>query len=178
MAVFDEVQIAKNEDSGTWHALKNIEYTYSLSLSGTIFANCWSDGFGPISFLKNHPFDTRAKYSRAFANRHSSSNIARPTISKENRYVKFLQGILLSRPTSLLDMPELNIERTIFWILDQEDISMIMYLVKQFYDSLRTAGLTTLAVTDTGKRDRQRAIFFATTAQQIAGNKHMIQSKG
>ncbi|KAK0271806.1 hypothetical protein LTR35_013282 [Friedmanniomyces endolithicus] len=95
--ILDEGHLIKNERSSTYKALKNIDARFVFTLTGALLVNRWIDAFGPISFLKNHPFDTRKRFSKAFCRGDISSVVAEPSRSKEARLVKFLPGVSRER---------------------------------------------------------------------------------
>ncbi|TKA45467.1 hypothetical protein B0A54_04006 [Friedmanniomyces endolithicus] len=95
--ILDEGHLIKNEKSSTYDALRSINARFVFTLTGALLVNRWMDAFKPISFLKNHPFDTREKFSRALSRGDVNSQIAEPSATKENRLVKFLQGVSRGR---------------------------------------------------------------------------------
>ncbi|TKA34621.1 hypothetical protein B0A54_13765 [Friedmanniomyces endolithicus] len=95
--ILDEGHLIKNERSSTYKALKNVDARFVFTLTGTLLVNRWMDAFGPISFFKNRPFDTRKRFSKAFCRGDISSVVAEPSRSKEARLVKFLQGVSRER---------------------------------------------------------------------------------
>jgi hypothetical protein len=120
----------KNETCSTWHALQAIDARHRLLLLATIFANHWSDGFGPISFLRCHPFDTRSKLRKAFARKVDNSTVTDHDPSKENRYIEFIQGCVVSRPPELLQLVELEYTTQTFCALDHDVVQFMFILVK------------------------------------------------
>ncbi|KAK5171130.1 uncharacterized protein LTR77_004274 [Saxophila tyrrhenica] len=170
--ILDESQLAKNEGA-THEALQDIDRRFTFMLSGTIFMNRWSDVYGGgVSFLKGHPFDTRASFNKSFAGVEGNSTIPNPSNSKWNRLVKFLLGAGISRPISLLDLPGLDIEVHAFLFTDKKVLSLVCLLVKKFVEAVVSGGMVNPACA--GGKGARSAIYYATAAQQLVAHPHMI----
>jgi len=91
--ILDEGHLIKNEKSSTYKSLQNIDATVVFTLTGTLLVNRWMNAFGPVSLLKTHLFGMREQFSKAFSRGDIISAVAEPSSTKENRLIKFLQGV-------------------------------------------------------------------------------------
>lgn len=173
LIMLDEVQLIKNEHRATAKALHAIDAVYRLPISGTILVNRWLDAFGSLSCLRNHPFDTRKKFSRAFADGADGRSIADPSPTKENRFVKLLLGMVVCRPRSLLELPPITISDKYFWILERDVQELALYYTQKFLEAMKGANLPDARVTGA----KREALNNATKAQQVVGNPRMLKDK-
>jgi len=132
------------------------------------------DAFGPVSFLKNHPFDTRAKFCKAFSRGDLNIANAEPSRSKENRLVKFLQGVVIARPASVLKLDGLVMHEVEFAIADFALVKVVVYVMKLFYDALGNVATPAAATSESGLG---KAVLWATLAQQLVANRSMLSGK-
>ncbi|KAK1813292.1 hypothetical protein LTR12_012355 [Friedmanniomyces endolithicus] len=172
--ILDECHLIKNERSSTYKALKNIDARFVFVLTGALLEHRWMDAFGPVSFLKNHPFDTRAKFCEAFSRGDLNIANAEPSRSKENRLVKFLQGVVIARPASVLKLDGLVMHEVEFAIADFALVKVVVYVMKLFYDALGNVATPAAA---TSKSGQKKAILWATLAQQLVANRSMLNDK-
>lgn len=171
--VGDEIQYAKNPDGQTHKAIKRLRSRFKFLLSGSFLANRWYDAFGCMDFLDGHPFTTLPLYRRAFARKVEGRIMTDPSQSKSNRLVKFLQAMVVARPLHLLTLPNLNITEITFRLVDHSTISLVIFLVRQFFQHLHGRNSTSLGIGD----KQSRAISFATLAQQVSANESMVPAK-
>ncbi|KAK0315416.1 hypothetical protein LTR01_000714 [Friedmanniomyces endolithicus] len=173
--ILDGCHLIKNERSLTYKALKNIHARFVFVLTDALLENRWMDAFGPVSFLKNHPFDTRAKFCKAFSRADLNVANAEPSPSKENRLVKFLQGVVIARPASVLKLDSLVMHEVEFAIADPALVMVVVYVMKLFYDALGNVATPAAAMSKSGQK---KAVLWATLAQQLVANYSMLSEKG
>ncbi|KAK0942437.1 hypothetical protein LTR29_006023 [Friedmanniomyces endolithicus] len=172
--ILDEGHLVKNEESATYDSLKNIHARFVFVLTDALLESRWMDAFGPVSFLKNHPFDTRAKFCKAFSRGDLGIANAEPSRSKENRLVKFLQGVVIARPASVLKLDGLVMHEVEFAIADPALVMVVVYVMKLFYDALGNVATPAAATSKSGPR---KAVLWATLAQQLVANYSMLSEK-
>lgn len=170
--VLDESQMAKNSGTSTHQAIKSLHVKTTFMVTATPFANRWHDVYGAISLLpsSSHPFDTLPKFFRAFAASKTAQRTVMPTASKQNRLVKFLQATVVARPATLLQLENAEYHAVEFMIRDQSAVEVIAYLMTLFSEANRRED------TQRGASERN-AIYYATIAQQLAANKHMLSKR-
>lgn len=169
--VLDEVQVVKNTSGKTYKAVRAFKSRFKFCLTGTPFANLWSDVYSPVSLLPGHPFDTRARFMKAFAN--AGNHRERPVGSKEKRLIKFLQGLVISRPVSMLDLKGLKPTKRRFWIGAKDQVDVIVYLVQQFYEAMAKAGTQTFL--PDASLWHEKAVYCITVAQLVATHPQMLR---
>jgi SNF2 family DNA or RNA helicase len=175
--ILDEAQYVKNPIGRTHKAIKALYYARVFLLSGTLLCNKWYDIFGLIDFLPGHPFKTRRQFMKAFARKDASGAYCEPSRSKQNRLVKFLQAIVVSRPATLLKLKGMKKQYCDFELND-DDQAAVVFHTKMLVDSLKKRDDSDIYLGDLSTNGaKTRAMFHAIRAQQYCANPCLIKGR-
>ena len=173
--ILDEAQYVKNPITHTHKAIKALYYARVFLLSSTFLGNKWYDIFGLIDFLPGHPFKTRRRFMKAFARKDASGAYCEPSRSKQNRLVKFLQAIVVSRPATLLKLKGMRKQYYDFELND-DDQAAVVFHTKPLIDSLKKRDNSDRYLGDLSTNHaKTRAMFHAIRAQQYCANPCLIK---
>ncbi|KAH8422322.1 uncharacterized protein LDX57_000079 [Aspergillus melleus] len=124
--ILDECQKVKNEKGVWYNAVKSLHHNGIVMLSGTVLANRWHDIGAPLTLLRGHPFETKEKFLNAFAS--DDDKDTSPTELLGERLVqlqRFLMGVLIARPASILNLPLLTESSAVFKLNDAESQNVL-----------------------------------------------------
>ena len=173
--ILDEAQYVKNPITHTHKAIKALYYARVFLLSSTFLGNKWYDIFELIDFLPGHPFKTRRRFMKAFARKDASGAYCEPSRSKQNRLVKFLQAIVVSRPATLLKLKGMRKQYYDFELND-DDQAAVVFHTKPLIDSLKKRDNSDRYLGDLSTNHaKTRAMFHAIRAQQYCANPCLIK---
>jgi hypothetical protein len=140
-----------------------------IILSGTFLSNRWWDLCGIFDlFPQPHPFNTTQRFSKAFANL-QNGKFLEPTVSKQNRLVKYLMGCTLARPPAVMDMINMSVRYHDF-VLDNNEASISAGWALKFALALRWKS----GPSRSEESNRARAMMFATHAQQHVSGRTLV----
>jgi hypothetical protein len=169
--ILDEAQYVKNHEGLTHKAIKSLYYDRIFMLTGTFLHNRWHDIFGLLDLLPGHPFTTRAQFLRCFAENGDIRNS--PSASKKNRLIKFLQAIVVSRPSSLLQLGKCSYHQCLY-ALAWDTVIDVVFFADKFLQALRIRNVTEL------QKDSRKilwALVNAIRAQQCGSNRLLLDDK-
>ncbi|KAF7877219.1 hypothetical protein EAF04_000904 [Stromatinia cepivora] len=120
LLVLDEAQLI-NKPALSWaKAVARINAKRTLMLSGTLPHNTWTNMFGYVKLLKGHPFTTPREFMRVFGVP-SERNTTR---SKLRCLSRFLQGVTIAHPASILRLPGIEVFRVSFYLHNTEALAV------------------------------------------------------
>lgn len=168
--ILDEVQFLKKSSGVTHEAVKQLYASRTMLLSGTFIPDKWSDLFGVLQFFpRAHPFNTLKAFRKAFGTKDGDDRIGNPTISKRNRLIKFLQAITVSRPASILQLPDLKETTVRFELLEDQELQVAFWAMK-FARSLKMSD-SEADTSDILSSDKKRAaLAHAIRSQQYCAS--------
>ena len=132
--ILDESQNAKNTNGPTFAAIKAIDAKSTIMLSATFMDNKWLDCWGAIALLKGHPIRDSKTFKDVFGTRNTKGQLADPSQIKIFRLQKFLQGLVVARPGSLLELPGRE-EHDIYFELSESESTMDTFYMDQYFRS-------------------------------------------
>ncbi|TGO47700.1 hypothetical protein BCON_0266g00050 [Botryotinia convoluta] len=116
LLVLDEAQLI-NKPALSWaKAVARVNAKRTLMLSGTLPRNTWTNIYGYMKLLKGHPFATPGEFLRIFG----VPNERNTTRSKLRCLSRFLQGVTIAHPASILRLPGIKIFRISFKLNPKE----------------------------------------------------------
>lgn len=130
--ILDESQNAKNTNGPTFAAIKAIDAKSTIMLSATFMDNKWLDCWGAIALLKGHPIRDNKTFKDVFGTRNTKGQLADPSQIKIFRLQKFLQGLVVARPGSLLELPGREEHDICFELSESESIMDTIYMDQCF----------------------------------------------
>lgn len=171
--ILDESQSAKTLATSTYAAMVNLPAKYGFLVTGTTLVNRWNDVYSAISLFTGYSFRSLQTFKVAFASQPLNRRLAEPSVTKQNRLIKFLQAVVIARPSILLGLEEVEYHPIDFMLLDKSVVKIVTYLLKMFFDAIRVRGVEAHDPSGDNSR-RSLAIYYATIAQQLAANKDML----
>ena len=165
--VLDEAHMyAKKFTSLTHKAIKALHYERCFVLSGTFVPDKWWEVFGMLDFLpKPHPFDTPAKFWRAFGSSSARGRLVAPTPTKRLRLIKFLQMCVVSRPATINELPPTQLAQISF-PLSYREATMDTWWSLRFLFALKLReDMKDIQVSE----ENSKALSHALRAQQYCG---------
>lgn len=167
ICVLDEAQKVNKRDGIRHQAIRNRLHVQAyVILSGTLPHNKWHDFSGYIAFCQQNPWSTHNKFLHTFASFGHSHQIAYPEEDRKRLLQKFLQGITIIRPASILNLPECQRSYSRFNLLKHE-IPLVDELTQMYERALQAANKDPLAHTTDGA-DSNQAFGIAVAAQMAA----------
>ena len=162
--VYDEAQTGQRTNGLTAEAKKNLYRSTTLLLTGTPMKNSWSTAHVMIELLQGHPFKDFDEFTRVFGKAKASS----PDPTHFARLVKFMMGMTVARPASILGLKEITIITHTFQLTEEEEINVV-YLMLQ-YMRLRRRLNDKRGKNEDSAGMFERSMCLATRAQLCAGN--------
>lgn len=80
-------------------------------LSGTFMPNTWDQVHGLLRLIPGVPIDRKIDFDKNFTGIHGH-----PTVSKRARLIKLLEGVVIARPATVLELPGVTILKCEFAI--------------------------------------------------------------
>ncbi|OBT86746.1 hypothetical protein VE02_06279 [Pseudogymnoascus sp. 03VT05] len=129
--VLDEVQKVNKRHGRRHVAIKNLHAKGFIMLSGTLPHNKWDDMSGYVDFLKDHPFTTHAEFIRTFTTSDYTGFNSSPDAPKLRLLQRFLQAVLIARPTSILKL-ETCIQKAVRYDADADEIKEVQEYTRKY----------------------------------------------
>jgi hypothetical protein len=167
--ILDEGHLAKKIGGAIHEAIKALYKERLVILSGTFVSNRWWDLCGIFDlFPRPHPFSTTLRFSKAFADL-QNGRFTEPTLSKQNRLVKYLMGFTLARPSVVMDMVNMKVRYHDF-VLDDNEASVSAGWALKFALALKWKS----GPSRSNEANAARAMMFATRAQQYVSGRILV----
>ena len=136
-------------------------------LSATLIDNTWHDCWGPIALLKDHPIKDNKTFKDILGTRNAKGKWVDPSRTKIYRLQIFLQGFVVARPGSLLELPGRE-EHTVCFELSESESAMDAFYIDQYS---RCSGSDD---DDYGSEDNKARLKAARRAMQ-ACSQHLLE---
>ena len=128
--ILDESQNAKKTRGSTFAAIKAINTKSVIMLSATFMDNKWHDCWGSIALLQGHPIQDLKTFRQVFGTMRKKKWVD-PDRTKIFRLQEFLQGLVVARPGSLLELPGRE-GKDIYFNLNEKESAMDHYYMEQY----------------------------------------------
>lgn len=129
--VIDEAQYGKNENGSTHQAFRNLYRDRTLLLSDKFLGNRWTDVFSLMDLLPGHPFVSRRLFDNTFGGDPDG-----PKQTDLNLLTKFLMGIVVARPNSVLKLPKSTVFHRNFE-LGSAELDLVEYYMLLWYRAIK-----------------------------------------
>jgi SNF2 family DNA or RNA helicase len=109
--ILDEAHIVKNPESLTFKAVYELRKRCDtcLMLSGSPIDNKWPDIYSFLQLAQGHEIRTKATMMRLLGTPDQTGHkYSRPTGERYLRYIQILNALMLRRPESTIQLPQLD----------------------------------------------------------------------
>lgn len=170
--ILDEGHVAKKEGGQIHEAIRALYAERLFILSGTFVPNRWWDLRGLFDlFPRPHPFNTPERFNKAFARQSSTGEYVEPSPSKRNRLTKYMMGIVLARPSSVIVLPDLTFTYHDF-VVDVDDALISAGWALRFVKLIMYAGKGRKA-----EQRRIKALAAAMRARQYVAGRFLVNER-
>ncbi|KAL2864584.1 P-loop containing nucleoside triphosphate hydrolase protein [Aspergillus lucknowensis] len=130
--ILDECQNLKKEDGANFKAVNALYRSATVLLSGTILDNTWSDIINPLLLLKGHPFTNRGRLISALLDsKQKKSYRLELTDTGIVCIQRLLMALMVARPSSVLELPEMS-QESIEFSLNDDEIYMVNHHIGRY----------------------------------------------